>query len=180
MDRIKQACMLVATLIATVVFAAAFPVPGGYDDTMGKDEVTDHYKKAGFPQFRKTLLFDMFILSDMVSLLSSVTAIMLFFSILTSRYRENDFMKDLPRKLMFGLLALFVSIVSMVLVFTLAIILICYQEPIWSLIVIIFLASLTALLFPILHLHLWFDSVDSTYSILSKFLFHRRKNSIFR
>ncbi|VVB12359.1 unnamed protein product [Arabis nemorensis] len=157
-------CMLVATLIATVVFAAAFTVPGGNDAAMG------------FPNFRKKLWFDIFILSDSVALFSSVTSIVFFLSILTSRYAQDDFRRALPSKLMFGLLALFVSIISMVLAFTATMILIRYQEPKWSLILIACLASLTALSFISLHIHLWFDTLRSC---LFKFLVHRRKSGIF-
>lgn len=161
--------MLVATLIATVVFAAAFTLPGGNES---KDDT-----KLGFPQFRKKYWFDMFITSDSVSLLSSVTAIMIFLSILTSRYAEDDFRTNLPRKLMFGVLALFVSIISMVLAFTAAMILIRDKEPKYSLILIICLASLAAISFGWFQFPLWFEILRAAYFF--KYLFRGRKSGIF-
>ncbi|KAL1225867.1 Ankyrin repeat-containing protein ITN1 [Cardamine amara subsp. amara] len=61
MKETATSCMLVATLIATVVFAAAFTVPGSNDAN-------------GFANFRKKLWFDIFILSDSVALFSSATS----------------------------------------------------------------------------------------------------------
>ncbi|KAL1200401.1 Ankyrin repeat-containing protein ITN1 [Cardamine amara subsp. amara] len=164
MKETATSCMLVATLIATVVFASAFTVPGGSEEA------------TGFPKFRKKFWFDMFILSNSVALFSSIISVVIFLSILTSRYAEDDFRTKLPSKLMFGLLALFVSIISMVLAFTATMILIRYEEPKYSLLLIVCLASLTALSFVTLHIHLWFDTLRSC---LFKFLFQRRKSGMF-
>ncbi|KAG6593427.1 hypothetical protein SDJN03_12903, partial [Cucurbita argyrosperma subsp. sororia] len=97
--------MLVATLIATVVFAAAFTVPGGNDD------------KEGIPIFWQNKMFTVFVISDVAALVLSTTSILMFLSILTSRYAEKDFLVSLPTKLLFGLLTLFVSIACMVVAF---------------------------------------------------------------
>lgn len=164
MKETATACMLVATLIATVVFAAAFTIPGSYDDKTGYDPETNYHNLAGFPRFRKKFWFDVFIVSDSVSLLSSVTAIAFFLSILTSRYAEKDFLVALPRKLALGTFALFAAIISMVLAFTSTMILTRDQEPEWSIIVIICLASLTAISYTCLHFLLWFDTFCSSLS----------------
>jgi hypothetical protein len=84
-------CMLVANLIATIVFAAAFTVPGGND------------QEKGTPIFLERNWFIVFFISDSIALLSSSTSILIFLSILTSRYTEEDFLSSLPRRLMFGL-----------------------------------------------------------------------------
>ncbi|XP_023542596.1 ankyrin repeat-containing protein ITN1-like [Cucurbita pepo subsp. pepo] len=108
MKNTANSCMLVATLIATVVFAAAFTVPGGNDD------------KEGIPIFRQNQAFTVFVISDVAALVLSTTSILTFLSILTSRYAEEDFLVSLPSKLLFGLLTLFVSIACMVVAFSAA------------------------------------------------------------
>ncbi|KAM0043833.1 putative PGG domain-containing protein [Helianthus debilis subsp. tardiflorus] len=59
--------MLVATLIATIVFAAAFTLPGGYN------------QNTGIPFFRSEPSLLIFVISDVVSLISSSASILIFF-----------------------------------------------------------------------------------------------------
>ncbi|CAI9773348.1 unnamed protein product [Fraxinus pennsylvanica] len=108
-------CMVVATLIAIVAFAAVFTVPGGNNGT-------------GTPIFLKNKWFTIFVISDAVAIFSSTTSIMMFLSILTSRYTEADFLFSLPAKLMVGLLSLFASIVCVVLTFSATFFLIYNEE----------------------------------------------------
>ncbi|GJS53069.1 ankyrin repeat-containing domain, PGG domain protein [Tanacetum coccineum] len=91
MKETANQCMVVAALIATIVFAAAFTVPGGYD------------QDKGLPLFRSKAVFMVFVVAVAISLLSSSASILMFLSILTSRYAECDFLESLPKKLMGGL-----------------------------------------------------------------------------
>ncbi|CAL9000082.1 unnamed protein product [Prunus brigantina] len=102
MKNTANSCMLVATIIATVVFSAAFSIPGGIAD------------KIGAPNFVKETAFLIFAISDGVALFSSSTSMLMFLYILTSQYAENDFLKSLPLKLMVGLASLFISMTSMI------------------------------------------------------------------
>ncbi|KAF6139445.1 hypothetical protein GIB67_026287, partial [Kingdonia uniflora] len=77
-------CMVVGTLIATVMFAAAFTVPGG------------NSSDQGIPIFLQDRSFMIFAISDAISLFSSTTSVLMFLSILTSRYAEEDFLYSLP------------------------------------------------------------------------------------
>ncbi|KVH99818.1 Ankyrin repeat-containing protein [Cynara cardunculus var. scolymus] len=90
-------CMVVAALIATMVFAVAFTIPGGYN------------QHDGLPMFLHEGSFIVFVVLDAISLIPSSTSILMFLSILTSRYSQNDFLEPLPNKLMAGLATLFLS-----------------------------------------------------------------------
>lgn len=70
-------CMTVATLITTVVFAAAFTLPGGNN------------QETGTHIFFKTRWFRVFFISNAVALVSSSSSILIFLSILTSRFTKR-------------------------------------------------------------------------------------------
>ncbi|XP_073152069.1 uncharacterized protein [Henckelia pumila] len=72
-------CTIAAALIATVVFTAVFTVPGG---------VSSDY---GVPMFVNQISFIIFSISNSVSMFTATTSLLMFLSILTSRYAEQDF-----------------------------------------------------------------------------------------
>ncbi|KAL5782489.1 hypothetical protein ACOSP7_007518 [Xanthoceras sorbifolium] len=126
MKNIASSCMVVATLIATVVFAAAFTVPGGNDD------------KTGAPTLLKKTCFLLFAISDAIALSSSSFSILMFLSIIISGFTQTDFHRSLPLKLMIGLLALLTSMISMMVTFNSAFFLVYHDKsnfvPIFTLI----------------------------------------------
>ncbi|BBG96525.1 Ankyrin repeat family protein [Prunus dulcis] len=79
-------CTVVGALTITIMFAAAFTVPGGNNGV------------TGFPIFLHKKMFMVFIVSDAISLFSSITSVLMFLGILTSRYAEDDFLKILTHK----------------------------------------------------------------------------------
>ncbi|XP_040374452.1 uncharacterized protein LOC112197550 isoform X2 [Rosa chinensis] len=100
-----SSCMVVATLIATVMFSVFSTVPGGNNNN------------TGIPIFLKSRAFKVFVISDSISLISSTTSILSFLSILTSRYTEGDFLNSLPYRLIVGLATLFISMATMMMTF---------------------------------------------------------------
>jgi hypothetical protein len=64
------------------MFAAAFTVPGGNN------------QDSGIPLLLKDETFNVFIISDAISLFTSSTSVLLFIGILTGRYAEKDFLKS--------------------------------------------------------------------------------------
>ncbi|GJU45864.1 ankyrin repeat-containing domain, PGG domain protein [Tanacetum coccineum] len=96
---------ITAALIITVVFAAAITVPGGNN------------QESGIPIFTDSIAFTVFAISDAISLFTAVTSLLMFLSILTARFAEQDFLFKLPTKLIIGLTMLFLSTTAMIIAF---------------------------------------------------------------
>ena len=165
MKETANSCTLLATLISTVVFAAALTVPGASN------------KISNAPFFHKEQWFMIFILSNAVALFTSAASIVLLLSILTSSYAQSEFVYSLHARLMFGLTTLFISITTMVSAFIAAIFLIFDYKLEWVPYVIASLACAPVILFLVLHSNLWADLIRSYY--WSKFLFRPSKQRIF-
>ncbi|KAI4332601.1 hypothetical protein L6164_017496 [Bauhinia variegata] len=146
-----KSCMLISTVIATGVFAAAIGIPGGDND------------KDGTPNYLKKSAFLIFALSDAVALISSSTSILIFLSILISRYAEYDFHKSLPFKLISGLVMLFISITTMMIAFSCAFFITYYHGSKWVPGFISVLALCPILLLVLSQFPLWADIIYSTY-----------------
>ncbi|KAM1715704.1 hypothetical protein ACFX1X_023731 [Malus domestica] len=142
--------IIVSALIITIMFAAAFTVPGGNN------------QETGFPIFLNEKLFMVFVVSDAISLFSSVTSALMFLSILTSRYAEDDFLKSLPTKMIIGLSTLFISVATMTVAFSSAIFLMLRDKSSIST-PIIFLASVPVILFVWMQFPLLLEIFVSTY-----------------
>ncbi|PPS13870.1 hypothetical protein GOBAR_AA06700 [Gossypium barbadense] len=117
-----NSCSVVATLIATVVFAAAIVVLGG---TNGDSE---------FLVFEREKAFVIFTMSDALSLFSSTATILMFLSMLTDRYVGDDFLQALPKRLIMGLLTLFISITTMMVAFSSTLYLVFGEAKTWILV----------------------------------------------
>jgi hypothetical protein len=143
-------CTVVGALIVTIMFAAAFTVPGGNN------------QDTGLPLFLSKKVFMLFIISDSLSLFSSSTSVLMFLGILTSRYAEDDFLKSLPTKMIIGLSTLFFSIATMMIAFSAALF-VMLREHSWIVIPVICLASVPVTLFIVMQFPLLVDMSISTY-----------------
>ncbi|KAJ4827690.1 hypothetical protein Tsubulata_035284 [Turnera subulata] len=141
---------VVGALIITIMFTAAFTVPGG------------NIQETGLPLFRRSKTFLIFIISDAISLFSSSTSVLMFLGILTSRYAEDDFLKSLPTKLIIGLSTLFLSIVTMMIAFC-ATLIIMLHGRLSVIIPVVLLASVPICLFARLQFPLLVEIFMSTY-----------------
>ncbi|KAK3220196.1 hypothetical protein Dsin_014166 [Dipteronia sinensis] len=146
-----DSCMLVSTLIATVLFAAAFTIPGGI--------IND----KGIPIFLRTNTFTLFAISDTLGLFSSLTSLLMFLAILTSRYEVEDFLESLPKKLIIGLGSLFLAIAAMIIAFGAALTIILSERWNWVYVPVTILASIPVIIFVRLQLPLFVQMVRSTY-----------------
>ncbi|KAM0014863.1 putative PGG domain, ankyrin repeat-containing domain superfamily [Helianthus debilis subsp. tardiflorus] len=158
-------CMVVSALIATIVFAAAFTVPGGYK------------QDTGVPVFLHRKAFIVFVISDAISLIFATSSILMFLYILTSRYAEEDFLESLPKKLMRGLAALFLSVVAMMVAFSASFFVLYHNKLIWVPYVITVFSSLPVILYARHEYGLLIDVYNSTYR--SKDLFKPKKHMLY-
>ncbi|KAL5583437.1 hypothetical protein UlMin_015879, partial [Ulmus minor] len=143
--------IIVGILVVTIMFAAAFTVPGGNN------------QDTGLPLFLKKKLFKIFIISDAISLCFSTVSVLMFLAILTSRYAEKDFLKPLPRKMIIALSTLFISLTAMMIAFA-ATLFIMLRTEFWiSLPIIVLLTSLPIIVFGVLFFPLLSECVMSTY-----------------
>ncbi|XP_071690703.1 uncharacterized protein [Rutidosis leptorrhynchoides] len=159
-------CMLVATLIATVVFGVAFTIPGGYE------------QNHGYPIFRHNPVFIVFVVLDAISLILSATSILVFLSVLTSSYALEDFKESLPKKLMAGLTLLFLSILTMMIAFSVSFFVLYHHK--FNFFIggsISVLALVPIVVYILLHFPLLKDMYHSTYG--SKSLFNPKKQMLY-
>ncbi|KAJ9550972.1 hypothetical protein OSB04_015017 [Centaurea solstitialis] len=161
MKTTAESCSITAGLITTIVFAAAITVPGGSN------------QDKGVPLFTHDIAFVIFAISDAVSLFTSTITLLVFLSILTARFSEQDFLVSLPRRLIIGLCALLVSTTAMMVAFGAILFLVfCRQRP-WMLIPICASTCLTVVFFFIIQFPLIVDLYCSTYVPI----FGKRSNS---
>ncbi|KAJ6323132.1 hypothetical protein OIU77_012881 [Salix suchowensis] len=142
----SPSCTVVGALIITIMFT----VPGG------------NVQETGYPIFKNKKSFTVFIVADAISLFSSSTSVLMFLGILTSRYADEDFLKSLPKKLIFGLSTLFLSIATMMVTFCAALI-IMLNGRLEVVIPVVLLASIPVTFFMLLQFPLLVEIFMSTY-----------------
>ncbi|XP_024963342.1 ankyrin repeat-containing protein NPR4-like [Cynara cardunculus var. scolymus] len=151
MKSTAESCSITAALITTIVFAAAITVPGGSN------------QETGIPMFKGTIPFTIFAVSDAISLFASTTALLVFLSILTARFSEQDFLVSLPRRLIIGLCTLFLSTTMMMIAFSATLFLVFVDQRNWMLAPIGGLTCLPIAVFVTLQFPLVVDLFRSTY-----------------
>ncbi|CAN6683085.1 unnamed protein product [Malus baccata var. baccata] len=114
-----QSCSTVAVLVATVVFAAAYAIPGGN-------------KQNGRPVFQNNPLFLLFTSMDVVAIACSLSSVAFFLSVLSSPLEYPYFVKSIPRKVMIGFVFLFLSMATTMLAFAATILLLIHIEKKWT------------------------------------------------
>ncbi|KAH6801454.1 hypothetical protein C2S52_001918 [Perilla frutescens var. hirtella] len=98
MRNIADSCLLIATLILTVVFGSAFAVPGGYDQS------------TGVPVLFKHKWFTSFVVFEALTLLLSAWSILSFLQMIMLTFNEDNFGSLIPRLFIRGLITLSCSV----------------------------------------------------------------------
>ncbi|KAJ9550971.1 hypothetical protein OSB04_015016 [Centaurea solstitialis] len=154
MKTTAKSCSITAGLITTVVFAAAITVPGGNN------------QETGNPLFRKNIAFIMFAAANAISLFASITALLVFLSILTASFAEQDFLISLPRRLISGFCALLLSTTAMMVSFSAILYLMFCDKKSWMMGLICGLAFIPITSFVALQYSLIVDLYRSTYGCI--------------
>ncbi|KAM5552367.1 hypothetical protein ABKV19_026960 [Rosa sericea] len=128
MKSVASSCSLASTLIAISVFAS---LTGVIDDR------TTHNGGGGTHTTPAVC-----VLSNIFALFYSSLGIIIFVSILSSRFAEDDFLISLPLKLIVGLGALYISTIAMMVSFGTALYTTYHHRLNWLPILIFILASL--------------------------------------
>ncbi|KAI3495787.1 hypothetical protein L1887_38133 [Cichorium endivia] len=151
MKSTAESYTITAALIITIVFAAAITVPGGSN------------QDTGMPIFTNSTAFTIFAISDAISLFAAVTSLLIFLSILTARFAEQDFLLKLPTKLIIGLATLFISTTAMIVAFAATLYIVFGQRNSRILIPIAVLTCLPITSFVTLQFPLVLDLMSATY-----------------
>ncbi|CAI9293231.1 unnamed protein product [Lactuca saligna] len=149
MKSTAESYTITATLIITIV--SAITVPGGSN------------QETGIPIFTNNTSFIVFAISDAISLFAAVTSLLMFLSILTARFAEQDFLIKLPTKLIIGLTTLFISTTAMIVAFGATLYLVFGQGNSRILIPIAVLTCLPITSFVTLQFPLVLDMMSVTY-----------------
>ncbi|KAL8209303.1 hypothetical protein R6Q57_006035 [Mikania cordata] len=164
MKETAQSYTITAALITTIVFAAAITVPGG------------NKQEDGIPVFTNNVAFTVFAVSDAISFFTSVTSLLMFLSILTARYSEQDFLFKLPTKLIIGLANLFISTTAMLVAFGATLFLVFGQNNLWIVVPIAALTCLPIISFMTFQFPLIYDLISATYG---RSMFAKKSNAPF-
>lgn len=119
MKSTSDSSMLIATIILTVVYAAAFTVPGGTNDA------------TGLPLLGAGVWMTVFFIFEALALSSATLCIITFWSIKTSGFEEDQFLNILPYQLKVGFSSLFVSLVGAISAFVSAYFLMMVKRRDW-------------------------------------------------
>ncbi|KAK3189913.1 hypothetical protein Dsin_029474 [Dipteronia sinensis] len=117
MKNAATSCLVVATIITSVIFTATYTVPGG---TTAHGDIDDHNSTVaeGSPIHLNKTLFKIFSMSNVIGLSFSTISILMFLSILLSGFAEKDFIWFLPLKLFVGLVTLLFSVISIMVTYS--------------------------------------------------------------
>ncbi|XP_031275015.1 ankyrin repeat-containing protein NPR4-like [Pistacia vera] len=132
---IANAGIMVSAIIATMLFAALFTVPGGTN------------KNKGTPNFLRRASFIVFAISDTIALLLSSFSITMFLSVISSRCEEADFFWRLTTDLGVGINLLLYSVEAMGVVFSATMFIVFKDGWLWVPVLLTVMAVFTMLMY---------------------------------
>ena len=153
--RTAEGCSLVAVLIATVAFAAAYTIPGGSNG------------QTGAPVLLNQPFFVVFTVADVLSISFALTSVVVFLGITALPFRFADFRHSLPNKLIYGLTLLFFSVLIMMIAFAATVLLMIHNGEGWRKVILYAVSFIPVGLFALSYYPLY-RSLSKTYRYLLK------------
>ncbi|KAH7514949.1 hypothetical protein FEM48_Zijuj11G0144500 [Ziziphus jujuba var. spinosa] len=161
LKRTSESCSVIAVLIATVAFTAVYTILGGSNQS------------TGLPILLHNPFFVVFTVMDVLSLVSSLTSVVMFISILASPFRLEDFHQSLPRKLTLAFTFLFLAVAVTMMAFSATVILIVHMKKHWTTIIVYGVSFVLVTVFALLQFPLYIafmGTVKHSLSITKKAL----------
>ncbi|KAH7514935.1 hypothetical protein FEM48_Zijuj11G0142900 [Ziziphus jujuba var. spinosa] len=143
LKRTSESCLVIAVLITNVAFTVLYTVPGGSDQSTGLLILRHH------------LFLAIFTITDILSLISALTSVVMFISILTSPFRPQDFHKSLPQKLTLAFTFLFLAMAVTMMAFSATVILIVRMKKRWTTTLVYSVAFVPVTVFALLQFPLY-------------------------
>ncbi|KAH7514927.1 hypothetical protein FEM48_Zijuj11G0142100 [Ziziphus jujuba var. spinosa] len=159
LKRTSESCSVIAVLIAIVAFTVAYTILRGSDQS------------TGIPILHHHPFFVVFTFTDVLSLISSLTWVVTFISILTSPFRLQDFRKSFPQKLTQAFTFLFLAVAVTMMPFSATVILIIHMKKQWTTTIVYGVAIVPVTMFALLQFPLYapfIGTVKHTLSIMKK------------
>ena len=150
--RTAEGFSIVAVLIATVAFAAAYTIPGGSNG------------QTGAPVLLNQPFFVVFTVADALSISFALTSVVVFLGITASPFRFADFRHSLPN---IRLNLLFVSVLMMMIAFVATVLLMIHNGEGWRKVVLYAVSFIPVGLFALSYYPLY-RSLSKTYRYLLK------------
>nr|GME13943.1 ankyrin repeat-containing protein At5g02620-like isoform X2 [Ipomoea batatas] len=147
LKRTAENCTIVAVLISTVAFAAAYTIPGGPNQS------------TGYPVLLHKTFFVVFTIADVLSITLALTSTITFLAVLMSPFHMKDFKRSLPQTLMLGISLLILSVTMMMLAFAATVILMISNKERWTKIALSCMSFIPVTIFAVsyvpLYISLW-------------------------
>ncbi|XP_059660948.1 ankyrin repeat-containing protein At5g02620-like [Cornus florida] len=115
-----ESCSWVGVFVSAVAFAAVYTVPGGLD------------QETGVPIFLNHPFFLIFIIADALCILCTLISLVLFFSVLISWFRFQDFKLSVPGRIAAGSTVLIFSVSMQALAFGASVVLLVQEGEQWT------------------------------------------------
>ncbi|KAJ0018398.1 hypothetical protein Pint_12348 [Pistacia integerrima] len=130
-----NACIMVLVIIAIVVFATLFTVPGGTKENIGT------------PNFLRRASFIVFAISDTIALLLSSYSITMFLSVISSRCEEADFFWPIGGDFARGMFSVLYSVEAMMGAFSATMFIVFKDGWLWVPVLLAIMVVFTTLMY---------------------------------